>query len=196
MSIFLQKNLLKLQNVIKKGKKMINIDLVLNKLKEITKTKSDTDLSEKLGKSRSTVAVWRKRKSLDFESIINFAIQENIDLNYLFKEDAKKQEKNVDLFEEFIFYNLKRTIFKESFFNKFNANLQFLFKVVKENIRYVNFTRENAKEVLIKMIKNHKIDSILDSDVKKENVVKFLEENLSSIECYVFLNKFEKFANM
>jgi len=175
---------------------MINIDLVLNKLKEITKTKSDTDLSEKLGKSRSTVAVWRKRKSLDFESIINFAIQENIDLNYLFKEDAKKQEKNVDLFEEFIFYNLKRTIFKESFFNKFNANLQFLFKVVKENIRYVNFTRENAKEVLIKMIKNHKIDSILDSDVKKENVVKFLEENLSSIECYVFLNKFEKFANM
>jgi len=178
---------------------MIDVNNVIDKLKKFFNVKTDVELSRKLGFSDRVVTTWKQRNTLNFEKIIEVAIKENIDLNYLFKRDLKKQNEEIydfNLFEDFIFYNLKRTIFKESFFNKFNANLQFLFKVVKESISYVNFTREDAKKVLIEIIKNYEINSILDSDVKKENVMKFIEENLSNIECYVFLSKFEKFANM
>jgi len=198
MSILLQINLLKLQNVMQERKKMIDTNLVLDKLKNILNIKRDIDLSEKLGKSRGTVAVWRKRGSIDYETVIEFAIKNNISLDYLFRNEINKEEReNEDnLLEEFIFFNLKRTLFKKKFFldpKKINPNIHFLFKAIKERKDYVNFSKKNAKEVLIDIIKNYEIKSISDSNTKKENVVKLIKEEMSNLDCYVFLKYFDKF---
>lgn len=174
---------------------MIDINFVLDKLKNILDIKRDIDLSEKLGKSRGTVAVWRKRGSIDYETVIEFAIKNNISLDYLFRNEINKEKREDEnnLLEEFVFYNLKRTLFKETIFSKLNANIHFLFKVVKEKLSYVNYTKEDAKEVLINMIKTYEIKSILESDVKRENVVKLVEDEMSNLDCYVFLKYFDKF---
>jgi len=176
---------------------MIDINIVLDRLKNILNLKRDIDLSEKLGRSRSTVAVWRKRGNIDYETIIEFAIKNNISLDFLFKNEKIKEDE-VDLsnklLEEFVFYNLKRTLFKENIFNKFNANIQFLFRVVREKKNYVNYIKENAKEVLLNIVKNYEIKSLLESDIKKENIIKLIEEEMSNLDCYVFLKYFDKMS--
>ena len=173
---------------------MINIEEVINKLKKIFNVKTDVELSRKLGFSDRVVTTWKQRNTLNFEKVIETAIEKNIDLNYLFKPQKNENLKfDIDLLEEFVFYNLKRTLFKENIFNKFNANIQFLFKVVKERKDYVNFQKENAKEILLNIIKNYEIKSLLDSDVKKENVIKLIKEEMSNLDCYVFLKYFDKF---
>jgi len=173
---------------------MINVEKVINKLKEIFGVKTDVELSRKLGFSNRVVTTWKQRNTLNFEKIIEIAIEKNIDLNYLFKPQKNESlEFEIDLLEEFVFYNLKRTLFKENIFNKFNANIQFLFKVVQENKDYVNYTKENAKEVLLNIIKNYEIKSLLESNIKKENVIKLIKEEMSNLDCYVFLKYFDKF---
>jgi hypothetical protein len=173
---------------------LLNVEDVINKLKQIFNVKTDVELSRILGFSDRVVTTWKQRNTLNFEKIIEIAIKENIDLNYLFKsKDNSIKFKNDDFLEEFIFYNLKRTLFKETIFNKLNANIYLLFKIVKEKKDYVNYSRENAKEVLLEIIKNYEIKSILESDSKKENVIKLIEEEMSHLDCYVFLKYFDKF---
>ena len=174
---------------------MINVEEVINKLKKIFDVKTDVELSRKLGFSDRVVTTWKQRNTLNFEKIIEIAIEKDLDLNYIFKfKNNKDLKSNIDLLEEFVFYNLKRTLlFKENIFNKFNANIQFLFKIVKEKRDYVNYTKENAKEVLLNIVKNYEIKSLLDSDFKKENVIKLIEEEMSNLDCYVFFKYFDKF---
>jgi len=177
---------------------VINIEEVINKLKDIFNAKTDVELSRKLGFSDRVVTTWKQRNTLNFEKIIEIAVKKDIDLNYLFKPSKKGNNVEFDLLEEFVFFSLKRTLFSPSFVKKIlkiepNPIKEFLIKVTKESIKGLDYSRNNAKLVLVNLVKNYKIKSILDSQTKKENTIKFIEENMSNLDCYVFLKYFDKF---
>ena len=177
---------------------MFDVEEVLNRLKNKFNLKSDKELAELLEVTNKTLSGWKIRNSLDFKKILNLAKKENLSLDFIFGL-KNTNTKNIDyfdeLFEDYVFYNLKRNFFKKNLLNKINPNLILLFKIVRRNINSVSFTLQNAKEVLIDLIVNYKIDSILESEQKKENILKIVKD-FSKVECYVFLKYFDKFDIM
>jgi len=171
----------------KKEKDMIDVSIILNRLKNKFNLKSDKELAELLKVTNKTLAGWKIRNSLDFKKILNLAKRKNLSLDFIFLglENVNTQNKdNIDeYFENYVFYNLK---------NKINHHsLIFLFKIVRRNINTISFTLQNAKEVLIDLILNYKIDFSLENEQKKESVLEFVK-NLSKVECYIFLKYFHK----
>jgi len=176
---------------------MLNVEEVLERIKNKFGLKSDKELAELLEVTNKTIAGWKIRNSLDFKKILNLAKKKNLSLDFIFNLQNKDQSLEIknELFEDYVFYNLKRNIFKKNLINKINPNIIFLFKIVRKNINTISFTPQNAKEILIDLIVNYKIDSILESEQKKENVLELIGD-LSKIECYVFLKYFDKFDIM
>jgi len=178
---------------------MFNVEEVLNRLKNKFNLKSDKELAELLEITNKTLSGWKIRNSLDFRKILNLAKKENLSLDFIFFGLENANTKNIDNFDEFfedyVFYNLKRNFFKKGILNRINPNLIFLFKIVRKNINSMSFTLQNAKEILIDLIVNYKINSVLESEQKKENVLELVKD-LSKVECYVFLKYFDKFDIM
>ena len=89
-------------------KTILDVDLIINRLKESLKISSDTELAEKLGVGKSTISNWRKRNTIDYAII--FTLCEHIDLNYLIRGEACSDNttrsndtiENKQLFENYI----------------------------------------------------------------------------------------------
>jgi len=178
---------------------MIDINSVLDKLKEFFNIKNDKDLSIKLGFKESTVNSWRQRNTLNFQKVIEVAIKNNIDLNYLFNPNFNninvKNELD-ELIEEFIFYYLKKEkkLDRNSILNLiFNPIEELLIRCLKKVDGKLNLTKKEAKSQLINIIQNCKINFLIDSPNKKELLIKEIEENYSNLECYVILKYKDKF---
>lgn len=67
-------------------KTILDIDLIINRLKKSLNINSDTELAEILGVGKSTISNWRKRNTIDYAVI--FTLCEHIDLNYLIKGET------------------------------------------------------------------------------------------------------------
>lgn len=67
---------------------LINIELIINRLKKTLNITSDSELADKLGVGKSTISNWRKRNSIDYTTI--FTLCEHIDLNYLIYGEVKE----------------------------------------------------------------------------------------------------------
>ncbi len=175
---------------------MIDINSVIDKLKKIFKVKSDVDLSRKLGFSDRVVTTWKQRNTLNFEKIIEIAIEKDIDLNYLFKNNNDVNNEIVDnLFDEFIIFYLKKQkkIDRSSILNLFfNPLKELLTRCLKKEDFDKTIDRANAKQQLINLINNCKISIFFDSQKKRDLLIKEIEEDYSNLECYVLL-KYRKY---
>jgi len=76
----------------------LNADAVIKKLKKLLQVKTDIQLSEILNVKSNTISTWKKRNSLDFNSIIAVCSLRGIDLNEIFCED-KPAKKTTDPLE-------------------------------------------------------------------------------------------------
>lgn len=77
---------------------------VIKRLKEFLKIKTDLELATILGVKPNTISSWKKRNSLQFETIIDLSKKNKIDLNELFysdvvnyKSEKQKNSKEVKL---------------------------------------------------------------------------------------------------
>ncbi|WP_067863655.1 helix-turn-helix domain-containing protein [Neptuniibacter marinus] len=61
-----------------------NVSAVLERVGVSLGTNKDTDIAKALGVSRQTVSGWRRRDSVPYESLIPFAKENNLALDYLF----------------------------------------------------------------------------------------------------------------
>lgn len=65
----------------------LNANAIIKKLKELLQVKTDIQLSEILNVKSNTISTWKKRNSLDFNSIIAVCSHRGIDLNDVFCEN-------------------------------------------------------------------------------------------------------------
>lgn len=62
----------------------LNANLVLSRLKKLMKISTDIELSELLNVKPNTISTWKKRNSLDYNSIISICELYELDLNEIF----------------------------------------------------------------------------------------------------------------
>ena len=65
------------------GNNSLNANLIITRLKKSLKIKTDIELSQFLTIKPNTISTWKKRNSVDFNSIIAICELYEIDLNYL-----------------------------------------------------------------------------------------------------------------
>lgn len=90
---------------------MQNAKGVIKRLKDFLNIKTDLELSQVLGVKPNTISSWKKRNSLQFETIIALCKKNNIDLNDLFysesnafKPEISKISKEVRLISSEIYF--------------------------------------------------------------------------------------------
>ena len=178
---------------------MININRIINNLKILTSSKTDAELSQKLGLGQKAVAVWKSRNSLNLQKIIEFALENNYSLDLIFKEDLL-DNKNIsikDPFEEFVFFYLKKIkkLDRNSFLNiLFNPTMNLLTRCLKQfENENIFFSKTNSKEVLLNLIQKCNLNFLIDSEIKRKKLLEEIEEEFSNLECYVILKFRDKF---
>lgn len=84
---------------------MRSIAEILDKIKEIKKIKSDTELADFFEVKQSTLASWRARESIPHDIIIAFCNNENISLDWLLRGQGLRQIETEEskLPEEYVF---------------------------------------------------------------------------------------------
>jgi hypothetical protein len=89
-------------NFITQIENIMNISLILNKIKDENNFKTDIELADFLEISKSTLSNWRGRETLDWELVLSKC--EHMNYNWLFKEtfkvDNKKNDLKLNLLEE------------------------------------------------------------------------------------------------
>ncbi len=66
---------------------MRNIDLIIERLKMVTDTKTDLDLAKNMGIRSNTISTWRKRNSIPYEHLDRISRVKNIPMDW-FLEDT------------------------------------------------------------------------------------------------------------
>jgi len=166
---------------------------IIDNLKNMLNCKTDFELAEKLGLNKRTISVWRQRNSVNLEKIIEYAVENNLDLNVLFKTkifELLEEEPKIDLLEEFIVFYLKKIkkIDRKNIFNLlFYPSVELLTFCLKQKEIDIFFSKANAKNILISIIKDCKLNSLLHSNKKREELTNEIQENYSNLECYVIL---------
>lgn len=56
---------------------------IIERMKEVLGFKDDKDLRELFGVAQSTFSSWKNRNAIPFETVINFSLEHNLDLNWL-----------------------------------------------------------------------------------------------------------------
>lgn len=63
--------------------KNINTKEILSRLKDILDVRTDDSLSTLIGVSKRNLAAWKQRNSMDYEYVLNFAVNQNINTHWL-----------------------------------------------------------------------------------------------------------------
>jgi hypothetical protein len=78
----------------------LNANLILLKLKKLMKITTDIELSEILNVKPNTISTWKKRNSLDFESVISICELYEFDLNEIFYTSGNHNSKSKNYLSE------------------------------------------------------------------------------------------------
>lgn len=125
---------------------MQNTKGIIKKLKGFLKIKTDLELSNILGVKPNTISSWKKRNSLQFESIIELCEKHRIDLNELFyservmyKNEKTKSAKEVRLVSSELHFQYlldpQSTLESLPIFNfPFLEDVEIGFQVISENM--------------------------------------------------------------
>ncbi len=70
---------------------MLEASKILYKIKKIMGLKTSLELAKLLNVKPNTLSSWKKRNSLQFETIIELCVKHNIDLNELFADSVSKK---------------------------------------------------------------------------------------------------------
>jgi len=79
---------------------MLSIDEILSQLSELSGKKKNAELAEELGVSRQVLGTWKKRGTIPYEVLCEYAVKNNLSLDYLFL--GKVQEKKSSLDKELL----------------------------------------------------------------------------------------------
>lgn len=60
------------------------VEIVLSRVKRVIKSKTDVDVAEALGVSKSNVPTWRKRGTVPYKELVMWAEDRHVSLNWLF----------------------------------------------------------------------------------------------------------------
>ena len=77
---------------------MYNVKVLVDKMKQIAKLKTNTDLAKELDVSYNTLNTWLKREKLPQEVILNFASNHNASLDFLLLESSTLEKEEEALF--------------------------------------------------------------------------------------------------
>lgn len=72
-----------------KDDKKLEFITIVEKLKKITNSKRDVEIATLLHADSAKFAQWKKRNTIPIQELVSFAIKENIDMNYLLKDDIE-----------------------------------------------------------------------------------------------------------
>lgn len=72
---------------------MLDTSKILQKIKKMVGVKTDLELSKLLHVKPNTISSWKKRNSLQYESIIALCQEHNVDLNELFLDSSDSNSK-------------------------------------------------------------------------------------------------------
>lgn len=95
-------------------KTFFNKELIINRLKEVNNFRTDKELADFLGISKTTISNWYTRNTIDFELVLSKC--EHVDINWLLfgsstsKIISDKQKCPVCQINEHIITSLKSTI--------------------------------------------------------------------------------------
>ena len=67
---------------------------IVEKLKKITNSKRDVEIATLLNADSAKFAQWKKRNTIPIQELVSFAIANNIDMNYLLKDDVAFVDNN------------------------------------------------------------------------------------------------------
>jgi len=67
---------------------------IVEKLKKITNSKRDVEIATLLNADSAKFAQWKKRNTIPIQELVSFAIANNIDMNYLLKDDVEFVDNN------------------------------------------------------------------------------------------------------
>lgn len=157
---------------------MQNAKDIIKRLKEFLKIKTDLELSIILGVKPNTISSWKKRNSLQFETIIDLCKRNKIDLNSLFyadgttlKAEKKKNNKEIKLVSSEMHFQYlidsKDTLGSLPVFNfPFLDDVEIGFQVISENMiptvrvssyvicKQVSFDEVKPLEIYVLNLKN------------------------------------------
>lgn len=143
---FTSMNIHQIKTNLLKIKGMQSAKGVIKRLKELLKIKTDLELATILGVKPNTISSWKKRNSLQFETIIELCKENNIDLNELFysdvvnyKSEKQKNSKEVKLVSSELHFQYlldsKDTLESLPIFNfPFLEDVEIGFQVISENM--------------------------------------------------------------
>jgi len=173
---------------------MIDTFRVINNLKILTNSKNDSELSTKLGLNQRAVANWKTRNNLNIDKIIKFALENNYSLDLIFKGNLSISDSDkINPIEEFIIFYLKKIkkLDRNNFLNiLLNPTIDLLGRCLKQDYSIdliKNLSQENAKNVLIDLIKRYDLSILIDTELKRKKLIEEIKEEFSNLECYVIL---------
>ncbi len=96
---------------------MYNVKILIDKMKQISNVKTNTDLAKELNVSYNTLNTWLKRGKLPQEVIFNFANKHNASLDFLLLDtNIEKQENSL--------FSSNLTSKKQNITTDINSNIQ------------------------------------------------------------------------
>ena len=88
---------------------MYNVKVLIEKMKQMAKLKTNTDLAKELDVSYNTLNTWLKREKLPQEIILNFANKYSASLDFLLLESSIHKKQEGDLFNSTFTQNKQNT---------------------------------------------------------------------------------------
>ena len=125
---------------------MQHASIIIKKLKSFLNIKTDLELAEILDVKPNTISSWKKRNSLQFETIIGLCKEHKIDLNELFYSDytlfkaqKNKNSKEVKLISSELHFQYlldpEKTLAQLPYYNfPFIEDVEIGFQVISENM--------------------------------------------------------------
>lgn len=70
--------------------------LIIERMKQVLELKEDKELREFFGVAQSTFSSWKNRNAIPFETVINFSLEHNLDLNWLILGNSNSEQLATD----------------------------------------------------------------------------------------------------
>jgi hypothetical protein len=79
--------------------KTLNIEAILERLALIMEARNDVHLSTLLGRESNQVSQWKKRKTMDWELVVEKCIEKKCSIDWLLTEKGSKENSNEALIQ-------------------------------------------------------------------------------------------------
>ncbi|WP_331775005.1 helix-turn-helix domain-containing protein [Sulfurospirillum sp. 1612] len=65
---------------------------IINKFKQLLQAKNNKELAQKLGLNDTAISTWLARDTINYQTLVTFAVQNDLDLNFIFKVDTNNKK--------------------------------------------------------------------------------------------------------